>query len=97
MRFDEVIGAPLDGFECVAQLARVYNLLPVFNDAPRQHRDGEGHREAELDVVPCIVVASHQVHLRMINQTWHSLVKGNPDQCHTDAVFVSLPLVRGHR
>lgn len=61
--FDEVIGAPLDGLERVRQLAGGSDLSAVLDHPPRQHCDGERHREAELDVVASVVVSSDQVHL----------------------------------
>lgn len=66
MRFDEVIGTPLDRLQGVAQLAGVGDLLPVFHDAPRQHRHGEGHRQTKLYVVTRIVVSSYQIYLHKI-------------------------------
>lgn len=63
VRFDEVISPPFDGFEGVAELAGGGDFLPEFDDAPRQHRDGEGHRQTEFHIVAGVVVASDQVHL----------------------------------
>lgn len=63
VRFDEVIRPPFDGLKGVAELAGGGDLPPELDDAPRQHCDGEGHRQPELDIVAGVVVASHQVHL----------------------------------
>ena len=64
MGFDEVVGAPLDGVEGVGELAGGGDVGAVLEEAPGEHGDGEGHGEAELDVVAGVVVAAHQVHLR---------------------------------
>jgi hypothetical protein len=64
VRLDEVVGAPLDGLERVAELAGCRDVAAVLDQAPRQHRHRERHGQAELDMIPGVVVAAHQVHLR---------------------------------
>ena len=64
VRLDEVVGAPLDGLERVGELAGVGDGGAVLEEAPGEHGDGEGHGQAELDVVAGVVVPAHQIHLR---------------------------------
>lgn len=63
MCLDEIISAPLDGLESVRVLAGAGHKVAVFDDAPREQRDGECHGKSELDIISCVIVASHQVHL----------------------------------
>lgn len=61
---DEVISPPFDGLQRVLQLAGRGDLLAVLDHAPRQHRDGESHREAKLHMIARVVVASHEIDLQ---------------------------------
>ena len=57
------VGSPLDGLPHVAQLPGGAQLAAVLDGRPGEDGDGEGHGEAELDVVAGVVVAACEVHL----------------------------------
>lgn len=62
--FDEIVGAPLYGVQGVIQLPLGLQLRPVLKDAPRQHGDRKGQRQAKLDIVTGIVVPTNQINLQ---------------------------------
>jgi hypothetical protein len=64
VRFDEVVGAPLDGFQGVRELAGALQVVAVLDHVPRQHGDGERHRQPVLDIVARVVVPAREVNLQ---------------------------------
>lgn len=58
--FEEIIGGPFNCDQRVLQLRRRH-VLSEFDNAPRKHCGGEGHRETELDVIAGVVVAAGEV------------------------------------
>jgi hypothetical protein len=62
VRLDEVVGAPLDGLQRVPPLPGGLDVGGEVDGAPREHGDGEGHGQAELDVVAGVVVPADEFH-----------------------------------
>ena len=63
------VGSPLDGLPHVPQLPGGAQLAAVLDGRPGEDGDGEGHGEAELDVVAGVVVATCEVHLGHVART----------------------------
>ena len=63
VRFDEVVGAPLDGFQGVPKLTGALQVVAVLDDVPRQHGNSERHRQPKLHVVARIVVSTCEINL----------------------------------
>lgn len=60
---EEVVGGPPECVEGVGEIGGGHAAAEV-DDAPCKHGGGEGHGEAELDVVAGVVVAAGEVHLQ---------------------------------
>jgi hypothetical protein len=60
---EQEVGAPVYSRPEMLELTGRRHLVAVLDGAPAEESHGERHREAELDVVPSVVVAASQVHL----------------------------------
>ena len=58
---EKVIGSPLDEFLDVSQLSGSLVLSAVLDNAPTEHRHGEGLGEVEFDSVTGVVVTAYQI------------------------------------
>lgn len=65
MSFNEVIGPPFDGFKRMLKLPGCSYFFMVFNNTPWQHSNRKRHRKTKFNVVPSIIVSSHQIYLKV--------------------------------